>query len=267
MLPVAAMTQESDDRGIVKELAAAVSTQAQVANRIWLALMTVVVVAVLPRVSPADGGRKVPLPLGLGDVDSVWFDVFIFALLVILTIAFASAHAQQTRAVELARRRLDSLARGWDANTKERPDEIHPRELFDMLRLPSVNRVAPLAQSSRGLYQFYATSDRCPGWLRIASAAYYGLLKLASLIVYLGVPAWALWEVHSRMTLNRTASLIAASGGILALVTLVQMFLTEGWYSLQTLRKIGAGRSASSCVGSGTSVTKQSGDMGDKLTP
>ena len=90
------MTQEGDDRGIVKELAAAVSTQAQVSNRIWLALMTVVVVAVLPRVSQVDGGRKgVPLPLGLGDVDPVWFDALSFALLVILTIAFAAAHASK----------------------------------------------------------------------------------------------------------------------------------------------------------------------------
>ena len=136
--------------------------------------MTVVVVAVLPRVSQVDGSReKVPLPLGLGDVDPVWFDALSFALLVILTIAFAAAHAQQTRAQTLAQRRVDSLAGDWDANAKGHPGEIHPRELFDMLRLPSVNRVAPLAQSLRGPYQFYATIDGCPGWLRIMSTAYY----------------------------------------------------------------------------------------------
>jgi hypothetical protein len=237
------MTQESGDRGIVNELAAAVSTQAQVSNRIWLALMTVVVVAVLPRVSPVDGGRKeVSLPLGLGGVDPVWFDALSFALLVILTIAFAAAHAQQTRAQTLAQRRVDSLAGDWDANAKGHPGEIHPRELFDMLRLPSVNRVAPLAQSLRRPYQFYATTDRCPGWLRIMSTTYYGLVKLTSLIVYLGLPAWAHCDVYSRLTLNRAASLIAALGGILALLTLVQMLLTDAWYSLKVLRLIGACR-------------------------
>ncbi|MBI3636787.1 MAG: hypothetical protein HY216_11365 [Candidatus Rokubacteria bacterium] len=238
------MTQESDDRDIVKELAAAVSTQAQVSTRIWLALMTVVLVAVLPRV-PVDGGRKgVSLPLGLGAIDPIWFDPFIFALLVILTIAFATAHAQETRAQELAQGRLDSLTKAWEANAKKHVGEIHPRELFDMLRLPSVNRVAPLAQASRGRYQFYATSDHCPGWLRMASAAYYGLLKLTSLIVYLGVPAWALWDVHNRMTLDRAPSLIAALGGTLAVVTLVQILLTDGRYSLKTLRKIATRRRA-----------------------
>jgi hypothetical protein len=69
-----------------------------------------------------------------------------------------------------------------------------------------------------------------------------GLLKLTSLIVYLGVPAWALWDVHSRMTLNRAASLIAALGGTLALLALVQMLLTDAWYSLKVLRVIGARR-------------------------
>ncbi len=232
------MAQEQDDRAIVRELAAAVSTQAQVSNRTWIALMAVVVVAVLPRVSPVADRKEVPLPLGLGPVDPAWFDPFIFAVLVVLTIAFAAAHAQQVRAEKLAQSVVDSLVEAGQPSGKQQPGWIHPRELFDMLRLPSVNRVAPLAQSLRGRYQFYATGTRCPEWLRVASTAYYGLLKLASLVVYFGLPAWALWDVHGRLTLTGAVGWLATLGAILAGATVLQLLLTDAWYSFKVLRVI-----------------------------
>jgi ABC-type multidrug transport system fused ATPase/permease subunit len=231
------MAEQADDRALVKELAAAVSTQAQVANRTWIALVTVAVIAVLPRASSGVASQQVTLPLGLGVVDAAWFDPFAFVLLVILTIAFSAAHAQQVRAQKLAQNVVDSLA----AKNATNATLIHPRELFDMFRLPSVNRVAPLAQSLRGRYQFYATGNRCPAWLRVVSTAYYAFLKSAAMLVYFGVPTWALWTVHSRLALTGSLRWVAMLAGFLAGATLLQLLLTDTRYSLKVLQVIWRG--------------------------
>src|ERR1700680_2883174 len=97
----------ADRRAIVKELADAVSTQAQVTNRSWLGLITVSLFAVLPRVPTRDG--NVPLPFSLGEVSPVWFHGIVFVILIVMAIAFASAHAQQVRAQKLAQSVVDSF--------------------------------------------------------------------------------------------------------------------------------------------------------------
>src|SRR4051812_35063790 len=180
---------QAERRKLIQELAGAVSTQAQVVNRMWLALMTVVLFGVLPRLPGKNG--NVTMPFSLGEVDPAWFYSVVFALLVVLIIAFAAAHAQQVRAQKLAQAAVDSIIL-----TQSIPDYVHPREWFDMCRLPSINRVAPLAQSIRGKYQFYTGKQDCPAWLRLISVAYYGLLKAAAMIVYFGLPLWALWWAY-----------------------------------------------------------------------
>jgi len=117
----------SDDNNhkLVKELATAVSTQAQVANRMWLALMTVALFAVLPHVPTKSGNLS--LPFSLGEVNAMWFHRVVFAILVVLAVAFASAHAQQIRS--------QTLAQGsFSASLSRVGGHIHPREFFDMLR-------------------------------------------------------------------------------------------------------------------------------------
>ena len=89
----------------IKDLASACSTQAQVANRTWIALMTVSVIAVLPRSSSS--GADFQVPLGLGTVDPAWFNVVMLALLTVLAIAFSAAYAQQFRAKRLAQMQLN----------------------------------------------------------------------------------------------------------------------------------------------------------------
>ena len=81
------MSDERERRELVKELANAVSTQANVANRAWLAMMTVALFAVLPRV-PAKGGN-VSLPFNLGEVDPVRFHAVALSIFVVLVITFA----------------------------------------------------------------------------------------------------------------------------------------------------------------------------------
>jgi hypothetical protein len=173
------ISDPDERRKVVQELATAVSTQAQVVNRTWLALMTVALFGVLPRLPAKDS--NVFLPFSLGEVDPTSFHTVLFSILVVLTIAFAAAHAQQVRAQMLAQSAVDSMA-----SRQHFDDYLHPWELFDMCRLPSLNRVAPLAQALRGRHQFFAGRRDRPAWIRATSFVYYALLKLASLLVYLG---------------------------------------------------------------------------------
>jgi hypothetical protein len=74
----------------------------------------------------------------------------------------------------------------------------HPRDVLDLLRIPSVNRVAPLAQVVGGeFYTLRNTSgndcEACWRFVRrLLAAAYYVVLKLPATLVYLGLPALAL---------------------------------------------------------------------------
>jgi hypothetical protein len=216
----------------VKDLAAAVSTQAQVSNRTWLALITVSVVAVLPRSSAADG--TVALPLGLGSVDPASFHLVVVALLVVLIIGFAAAHAQQVRAQRLAQRAIDSLADSEDLHLG-----MHARDLFDAFRMPSISRIAPLAQLLKGLDSFYGTSNRVSRARRILSVAYYLALKTVSWLVYFGFPAVALWLSVWKINATGIAAFALTVIGTIATVPLVHVFAVDIAYVVQVSRTIG----------------------------
>lgn len=232
--------KDNDIETQVKELAAAVSTQAQVSNRAWLGLMTLALVALLPRVETGGQAGNVTLPFGVGPVDAASFSIVLFWMLVVFTIAFSAAHAQQVRAQKLAQKKVDSFG-GGGAKLG-----IHPRELFDMLRMPSVNRVAPLAQSIRGRHQFHDESSNCPPWLRVASAVYYALLKLPSLAVYFILPAWALFKAYIQVQLTTPARWLFTTGAVMAGVTLFQVFLSDVVYSCKVMKHIGQAEAHSS---------------------
>lgn len=202
----------------VKDLATAVSTQAQVANRIWLATMTVAIIGAIPRVVK-DGA--VDLPFSLGAVDEAWFFVVVFAMLCVLVTAFCAAHAQQIRTMNLAHEHIKTLPHDG---------KIHPRDLLDMYRWPAVNRVASLAQSLRGPYQFHAKEHLCPQWLRLITTAYYTLLKLAATFVYFGLPASCLIVVFGKLRLMGMGNWAAIIGASIAGVALLQVTVFELWY-------------------------------------
>jgi hypothetical protein len=123
--------------------------------------MTVAFFTVLPRVQK-DG--SLTLPFGFGSADPAVYHITISSILVILAIAFASAHAQRMRAQHLAQIEINSIA-----ISKPMKGYLHLREIFNMLRMPSFNRVAPLPQLLLGKYQFYKTSHDCPAWLRLGT--------------------------------------------------------------------------------------------------
>jgi hypothetical protein len=224
-----------DDAAVqtIKDLASAVSTQAQVSNRTWLGLLTVAAFALLPQAPNVPQPHELTLPFGFPPVDAVTYNVTLFLLLVVLAIAFSAAQAQTVRAQMLAQSFLNSLA---DRSIKVAG--MDPRELFDMLRLPSINRVASLAQSLRGRYQFYRDERNCPGYLRFASTVYYILLRLTSLVVYYGLPAAALWQAHARIQVAGFYLWLLTAVGLLSGITLLEMFVIDSRYSIRVVQII-----------------------------
>jgi hypothetical protein len=231
---------DSEDQGkLVSQLAAAVSLQAQVANRMWIAMTSVAVFAILPHskdsVPIAGPSIKVPppntvsLPFGFGDVPESLFYPIIFIFLVVLTIAFASAHAQQVRAQKLAQSRIDSMA-SWSG-------ELHPRDLFDMWRAPSLNRVAPLSQSFLDAHQFWKDADLCPARLGKVRSRYYSLLKFVSLSLYFGVPGIALLLAYQKIHVNWWMQALFLFAGLLAGFTLLQVALGDIVYAHKIFKK------------------------------
>jgi hypothetical protein len=227
--------KDPERRALVADLAGAVSTQAKVANRAWLALITAALFAVLPRA----GNANVSLPWNIGEVDATWFHTIAFFMLVVLAIFFAAAHAQQIRAQKLTQNVVTALVK-----RQESDDLINLRELYDMLRIPSLNRVAPLAQLLRGRYQFYASASRCPEWLRIFSVSYYGAVKLVSFVVFFVLPIWAVWRAYSLVCVTGLWRMAVDASGCVAGATLLRVFLTELQYAIGILRHLGRKTSA-----------------------
>jgi hypothetical protein len=241
----------ADDRGtLVKELASAASTQTQVSNRSWLALIAVSVIAVLPRVQ----GSEFTLPLGLGPVSASWFHFVMFSLLVVLSIAFAAAHAQQVRAQRLANYALTELG---DQPLNEL--KIHPRDLFDALRIPSVNRIAPIAQLLQGMDAFYGSETRPPNWRRRTSVVYYLALKTASWLVYFGFPLLALWLSFSRIPWQDWRYWGLFLAGAVATVPVVHVFVVDAAYVIQVSHIIGSADDSPSNTGLQPTALRKSG--------
>jgi hypothetical protein len=215
----------------VKELAAGVSVQTQVANRVWLALMTVALVAVLPRGTSKN--PDLPLPFGLGTVDSTLFYPVAFFILVALAVAFAAAHAQLIRAGVRAQQMIDLLSKGSLEESR-----VDPRGMFDMGRIPSLNRVAPLAQLA--IDQFSAITGQ-QWWVRGLGVLYYLLLKFLSLLVYYGLPLLAVKQAYanaSQPKLNDIVSSLAEVAVCAALLALVHVFVSDIWYSWRVVRRL-----------------------------
>jgi hypothetical protein len=205
---------------VVKELADAVTAQARVCNRAWIALITVAVVVALPR--PENN-----LPFNLGKVDQGTFYVVGFLILVALAIGFAAARAQLVRSQEIAQAEVEKLVALPRSGT-----DIHPRDVFDML-LPSVIRVAPLAQLLTGKHKFFTSEKGAPLGLRCLSTVYYVLLKIVTFFAYFGLPLYAFRQAYlSVHVTNPFFSIALTAFGVVAAVALSQVIVVEvryGW--------------------------------------
>jgi len=228
------VTDAKERRELVRDLAGAVSAQAQVANRSWLALITVALFALIPHTGNAAG--KIALPFALGEVAPIWFHGLVFSMLAVLAIVFASAHTQQVRAQKLAHNVIDSLG---DSLGGAVSCLIHPREYFDIWRTPSLIRVAPLAQALQGKYQFFFTSHGLPKWRKRLTVTYYGLLKIASLIIYFLLPVLALWRAYCDASIYGVPRWLTAIGSLLAAAALALALLWDFIYAVDIWRHLG----------------------------
>jgi hypothetical protein len=215
-------------------MAGAVSAQAQVANRSWLALTTVALYALIPHTGNEAG--KIALPFALGEVAPIWFHGLVFSMLSVLAIVFASAHTQQVRAQKLAQNVIDSLG---DSLGGAVSCLIHPREYFDIWRTPSLIRVAPLAQALQGKYQFFFTSHGLPLWRHRSTVTYYRLLKFVSLIVYFLLPILALWRAYSNASIYGVPRWLTGIGSLLAAAALILALSWDFIYGVNISRQLG----------------------------
>jgi hypothetical protein len=179
--------------------------------------MTVAVVAL---VRPTSDGK--PLAPFIGTVDTTLFYDVLFLMLAVLTIAFSSAYAGQFRAHRLAQSLIDLSVKGRRGHSG-----AHPRDRFDMLRIPKFNRVAPLAQMILGKAEFYTGAEDCPKWRRVVSTFYYILLKLVSVVVYFGLPAFALFHAWKETSLGSYLWWLGTFAAAFATLTLIQICLDD----------------------------------------
>jgi hypothetical protein len=221
------LSDEKGQRDLVKNLADAVSMQADVTNRTWLALISVAVVALIPHM------KDVTLPFSLGDVPQPWFHGVIFYFLVVLAIAFASAHSQQVRAQKLAQLVIDTLGPNLGSGCA-----IHPRDFFDIQRKASLIHIASLAQSLRGKYQFYTTATGLPIWQKKITVFLYGVWKTIGFIIYFVFPIVALWKAHQ----DFSASGLLYVGNIfftgVAIFALGQVLLLDLLYAITIFKQL-----------------------------
>ncbi|HEY0704213.1 MAG TPA: hypothetical protein VGD60_15690, partial [Candidatus Acidoferrales bacterium] len=205
---------------LVRELAETVGLQAQVTNRIWLGMISVAGAGVLPRPKASDPTVQV-LTFA---VPTAKFFISVFAALFVLIVAFSAAYAAQARAQELAQSYLESLPPDFGL-----PGFRTPRGFYDVLRLPTFNRIAPLPQLLSGKYQLGKCGPKIQRRLRGLKRVYYWVLKIPGAGVYfvfpgvaliiLGIGAWG----YSGGLLKVA---ILASGTV-ACVTLLQVLVND----------------------------------------
>lgn len=189
---------------VVKTLAGAVSGATRVQNRYWMALIVVSLYVLIPR-SPLSSAEtvKVSLPFGLGDVAHSWFFATSTLILGVLLIVFCAAQVHLVRVLEFTHEILKTRRSAHLAQSK-----FDERDMLSALLLPSLSRVAPLAQVIKGKHRFFHNKSDCPQWRLILSGALYVIWKGIAVGVWLAVPALALrsaWLGYRHSPLPATA--------------------------------------------------------------
>src|SRR5262249_37309290 len=145
--------------------------------------------------------------------------LIVFALLIVLTIAFASAHAQLLRATRLAQNAVDAV------DDSVIIGKLRPRQLFDMLRQPSLLRVAPLAQLLQDVAWLSGKIKK--RWAQV----YYFLMKSLSWLVFFGLPLGAIWSCAFRVAAGAWEA-VAIAAATLATIPLIHVAATDIAYGL-----------------------------------
>lgn len=138
-----------------------------------------------------------------------------FALLAILVIALAAAHAEHVRADAFAHALISKLPEAQVSDA---------RALLDILRVPGLTRVAPIALWARGGWQQDGRAWLRP-FRRVAGGVLYLLLKLVVIAVLFVVPALALWESYDQVKAAHLGITLTRALGVLMWIALLSLSL------------------------------------------
>ena len=121
---------------------------------------------------------------------------------------------------------------------------MHPRDLFDLLVQPTINRVGPLAQLLRWeKYQFFPEVLSAPRPLQYLVNVYYVALKIVAFVFYFVVPAFALIRAYQSAALVGTRWWLASIAVGVATLTLLQIMLWELYYTVTVAKAHVGGKS------------------------
>jgi hypothetical protein len=220
---------------LVKDLAEACSTQAKIENRTWLGIIaTTVVLLVPPITSSGDGAVAARIPF-FETVPVSVFSPLAFAMLAILIVVLSTAHAQHLRADALSHRVIRDLKNAAHGAA------VTPRDLFDILRVPSYTRVAPLAQLIRGKWQWEGEKSACPWWRRITGTLLYILLKLVALAVLFVTPGIAIWLGYERVVASSVHQpwllITLRAAQVISIASLIMITLADFIGTLPRIRR------------------------------
>jgi hypothetical protein len=213
----------------IKFLADAVSSQAQIANKLWLSMTTVAMFAVLARKQA--GTSEIKLPFSLGSVEEKCFYPIAYALLIILMISFSSSYVQQVTAQTRAQRALDIIEKEPGA------ERLRPiRFWFDVWRKPNLNRVGSLPLSigvKRESRHWWNTV------IKIVRILYYLILKFIAALVYFFLPLASLWRTFLYLDLPSWLGDLCFAFGLIASIALAHALTAEISYIRSVVESLG----------------------------
>lgn len=217
---------------LVKDHAAAFSTQSKLTNRLWITLVALIFVVVLPA-GPSNCVEPYRyLTFGIGCVDSILFDSISFFMLAVLTIAFCQAQAQAIRGYRHAQNVIDKMGEPTSDLVAVQ------RQFFDSLAIPSLERVGSLP------VLILATTSPS-GTIKILTSIYYLFLKVLEILVHLGIPIFAIVFTWARLQGNELGPLwllwIGNGTGVVTLGALAQICYLEVVHAMGTFRKFTKG--------------------------
>lgn len=218
------MSRESQTEGgaspIVRDFAEGFSLQSKLANRTWIALVTIIIFNI-QEATCREGVCKKELAFGFGTVDATNFDTLIYFIISIVTISFCALIVQMFRIYDMAHSRIDDMT---DAKIQ--------RPFFDMLTNPTFWRVGPLAiKIGTGGNEYLMKFSR----------SYYYVLRVSAGLLMLGIPFYGIMSAGSRLLrIPTTPTLFAVKffGIIMFILVLISM-LKAGSVNCKQMAKVG----------------------------
>ena len=202
----------------------------------WIVLAVFSLFALLP---VETSQSKIALPFSLGELSKADFYPLAFLVISLLIICFGSAFCQANRISSLIRRAIDKIKDDYIFN-----DITYLQDIVDSSFYPSLNRVAPLAQSIQGKKQFFPEAYSVSPILKFVSTVYYIVLKIAANLVLFVFPGYALIKSFQESGLNKSIRFLEIPSfflwifGIFALIILFQLFVYDLFFIIKVFKRL-----------------------------